>query len=140
MPTSATSPPSRHSRPRNASRSRSRAPRTPARSPAASILFIAKTNQPEPRLALTPRGPAIFAVDIDQLRPDQPAVIDDKAIGYPFGLADLPPGDYYAQAVINVYEQVRRADGKTIWVHLNDGRVEFFNNAVGQPLQRRRCR
>jgi hypothetical protein len=95
------------------------------------VLFIAKTKQVEPRLALQPRGPAIFAIDIDQLNPDRPAVIDEKAIGFPFGLADLPPGDYFAQAVINVYEQVHRADGKTIWVHLNDGRVEFFNNAAG---------
>src|SRR5262245_6337774 len=54
------------------------------------VLFIAKTNQVEPRLALNPRGPAIFAVDIDQLKPDQPAIIDDKAIGFPYGLADLP--------------------------------------------------
>ena len=95
------------------------------------FLFIAKTNQVEPRLALSPRGPAIFAVDIDQLRPDQAAVIDEKAIGYPYGLSELPSGDYYAQAVINLYEQVNRADGKKIWVHLNDGRVEFFNNASG---------
>ena len=95
------------------------------------VLFISKTNQAEPRLLLQPRGPAIFAIDVDQLKPDQPAIIDEKALGYPFNLNDLPAGDYYAQAVINVYEQVRRADGKTIWVHLNDGRVEFFNNAVG---------
>ena len=48
------------------------------------------------------------------------------ALGYPTSLADLPPGDYFAQAVINVYEQVHRADGKTIWVHMNDGTIEFF--------------
>src|SRR5207244_1057895 len=94
------------------------------------VLFLAKTNQNEPRFSLAPRGPAIFAVDIDQLLPGQTVVIDNGALGFPMGLADLPPGTYYAQAVVNVYEQVHRADGKTIWVHLNDGRVEFFNNAV----------
>jgi hypothetical protein len=95
------------------------------------VLFLAKTNQPEPRLALQPRGPAIFAIDIDQLQPGQSATIDNSAIGFPGALNDLPPGDYYAQAVINVYEQVHRSDGKTIWVHLNDGHVEFFNTAAG---------
>jgi len=95
------------------------------------VLFISKTNQPEPRLALSPRGPAIFAIDVDQLKPGQSATIDNNALGFPAALNELLPGDYYAQAVINVYEQAHRSDGKTIWVHLNDGRVEFFNTAAG---------
>jgi enterochelin esterase-like enzyme len=95
------------------------------------VLFVSRTAQPEPRLALSPRGPAVFGVDLDQLRPDRPAVVDDKALGYPMQLSSLPPGDYYVQAVINLYTQVHRSDGKSIWVHLNDGHVEFFNNAVG---------
>ena len=95
------------------------------------ILFLARSAQPEPRLALAPRGPAIFGIDLDQLRPDQSAIVDASAIGYPVSISELPPGDYVAQAVINIYEQVHRADGKTIWVHLNDGSVEFFNTAAG---------
>jgi hypothetical protein len=95
------------------------------------IVFLARSAQSEPRLALSPRGPAIFGIDLDQLRPDQPVIVDNGAIGYPMAMADLPPGDYVAQAVINIYEQVRRADGKSIWVHLNDGSVEFFNTAAG---------
>jgi len=95
------------------------------------VVFLAKTNKPEPRLALQPRGPAIFAIDINQLQPGQSVTVDNSAIGFPGPLNDLPAGDYYVQAVINVYEQVHRSDGKTIWVHLNDGRVEFFNTAAG---------
>jgi hypothetical protein len=33
--------------------------------------------------------------------------------------------------VVNVYEQVHRSDGHTIWVHMNDGTIEFFNTAAG---------
>ena len=95
------------------------------------VLFVAKTDQPEPRLALSLRGPAVFGVDLDQLRPDQPAIVDNSAVGYPARLSELPPGDYYVQAVINVYERVHRSDGHTIWVHMNDGTLEFFNNAAG---------
>src|SRR4026207_169595 len=47
------------------------------------ILFLARSAQPEPRFALSPRGPAIFGVDLDQLRPGQAAVVDNSAIGYP---------------------------------------------------------
>jgi hypothetical protein len=95
------------------------------------VLFVAKAAQPEPRLLLSPLGPAIFGVDLEQLAPGRAAVVDTSAVGYPRGLAALPPGDYFVQAVVNVYEQARRADGHTIWVHLNDGTQEFFNAAAG---------
>jgi hypothetical protein len=95
------------------------------------ILAISKSAQPEPRMAISPRGPMIVGVDLDQVAPNQPVLIDERALGFPTSLADLPAGDYYAQAIINVYEQVHRSDGKTIWVHMNDGRVEFFSIAPG---------
>ena len=95
------------------------------------VLAIAKAAQPEPRLLLSPRGPALFAIDIDGLAPGAPAAIDGQSLGYPRQLGELPPGDYFAQAIVNVYDLVHRADGKSIWVHLNDGSVEFFSNAAG---------
>ena len=110
------------------------------------VLFLSKTSQPEPRLQLSLRGPAIFGVDLDQLRPGEPVIItgtsvtyrvserlsvDGTIASYPIALEQVPPGDYFAQAVINVYHQVRRADGKTIWVHMNDGTIEIFSNAAG---------
>ena len=55
----------------------------------------------------------------------------NRRSAFPRPLADLPPGDYFVQAVINVYEQVHRSDGKTVWVHLNDGTAEFFTIAAG---------
>jgi len=95
------------------------------------VLFLAKNAQPEPRMLLSPRGAAMLAIDLDQLRPGQTAVIDNTSIGFPTSLAELPPGDYYAQAVINVYEQAHRSDGNTIWVHLNDGTIDVFSVAPG---------
>src|SRR4051812_35565174 len=95
------------------------------------VLILSKTNQNEPRLLISPRGPAIFGVDLDQLAPDKSITLSNDAVGFPASLAEIPPGDYFAQAVINVYEQVRRSDGKTIWAHMNDGSVEFFSIAPG---------
>ncbi len=95
------------------------------------VLILSKTAHPEPRYLISPRGPAVFGVDLDQLKPDVTVAVDDRAIGAPMQLSALPPGDYFAQAVINVYEQAHRADGKTIWVHMNDGSVEFFSIAPG---------
>jgi hypothetical protein len=95
------------------------------------VLLIAKAAQPEPRLALSLRGPAIAGVDLEQVRPGQPIVVDDGAVAYPMKLSALPAGDYFVQAVINVYDSVRRADGKTVWLPMNDGTIEFFTTAAG---------
>ncbi len=95
------------------------------------VLVVSKRESPEPRLLIGPQGPALFAVDLDQQRAGDAAIIDARAIGYPMSLATLPPGDYFVQAVVNVYERAARADGHTVWVHLNDGRQEFFSDAAG---------
>ena len=96
------------------------------------ILALARKPEPEPRLLISLDGPAIFGVDVEALRPDQPAIIDATSIGYPVrSMGDLPPGEYFAQAIVNVYTEVHRADGYAIWVHLNDGRREFAGTSPG---------
>ncbi|HEV8364673.1 MAG TPA: hypothetical protein VGQ52_14255 [Gemmatimonadaceae bacterium] len=95
------------------------------------VLVISKTAQAEPRLLIGPQGPAMFAIDLEQLPAGGRAVIDQSSLGYPGPLGTLPPGEYTVQAVINVYNQVRRADGHTVWLPTNDGTQEFFSNAAG---------
>lgn len=95
------------------------------------IVAVSKREQPEPRLAISPQGPAIFGIDLEQVRPTHPVVVDDRAVGYPMKLRELPPGEYFVQALVIPYERVRRADGHTLWLRLNDGSVEAFNRASG---------
>lgn len=81
------------------------------------IVVVSRTESPEPRLTANYRGSPVFGVDVDQLKPGQTAVLDDKALGYPLDrLEDLPPGDYYAQAILNVYREFKRSDGHTVWL------------------------
>ena len=57
----------------------------------------------------------LFGVDVDGLAPDTKTIIDDGALGFPAeSLAQVPPGDYTVQAVLNVYETYRRKDGHTV--------------------------
>lgn len=95
------------------------------------VLFVARAAEPEPRLRLSPQGPAIFGVDLDRLGPGEVAVLDEAAQGYPTRLSELEAGDYFVQAVVNVYERVRRADGHVIWVPFNDARQEVFSVREG---------
>jgi len=95
------------------------------------VLVLARAAEPEPRLAINMVGPPLFAIDVEQLAPGAVAAFPADALGYPANLDQLAPGEYWAQAVINVYTEARRSDGHTIWVALNDGRQEFFSNAGG---------
>jgi hypothetical protein len=95
------------------------------------ILVLAKSAEPEPRLLVSPSGPPLFGIDVSALTPGQPAVIDGAATAYPMPLDSVAPGEYWAQVVVNVYEQVKRSDGHTLWLPMNDGRIEFFNTAAG---------
>lgn len=79
-------------------------------------------------LLIAANGAAIFGVELDQLAPGRPVIVDDAALGYPTRLSQLPPGEFSVQPVISVYEPVKRPDGKTIWGHLNDGRQEVFRS------------
>jgi hypothetical protein len=95
------------------------------------ILVVAKQDKPEPRTAVSPQGPAVFGVDVEQLPAGGTIAVTDAAIGYPTSLAELPAGDYFVQAVVDVYTRLPRADGHTIWAHMNDGSIETFNFAAG---------
>lgn len=103
------------------------------------VLILAREAQPEPRLLVSPQGPAMFGVDIEQLDAGDAAIIDSTATSYPVPLSSLPPGDYWAQAVINVYDRVQRADGPAVWLPMGDGTIEFFTTAAGnvysEPVQ-----
>jgi hypothetical protein len=80
---------------------------------------------------VSPQGPAVFGVDLSELAPGAAVVVDERATGYPVSLSELPAGDYYVQAVVDVYQQVHRADGHTLWLRMNDGTIETFNAAGG---------
>ena len=93
------------------------------------FLFIAQDSAPEPRFqggALGSNGP-FFGVDVNHLAAGASARIDATTPGFPVAsLRDIPEGDYYVQAVLNVYTQMHRADGHTIWVHADQWEGQQF--------------
>src|SRR5690348_10610104 len=65
-------------------------------------------------------GVPLFAVNVSTLSPGAPAVIDANAFGFPVrSLRDIPKGEYWAQPFVNVYTKFARADGHTVWLHMD---------------------
>jgi hypothetical protein len=72
----------------------------------------------EPRLQVSRIGVPFFGRDIAALKPGDAVIIDNSDLGSPLAhLSDVPAGDYYVQAMINLYSEFHRADGHTVWMH-----------------------
>jgi hypothetical protein len=97
------------------------------------FVFLSTDSTREPRLEA---GGVVsipfFGVDVEQLAPGTAAVLDRRAAGYPVqSLERLPAGDYYVQALVSVYTRFPRADGHTIWAHMDEWEGQQFNRAPG---------
>src|SRR5262249_60511524 len=80
----------------------------------------------------TPKSQMVFGVDVDGLQPDEAMVVDGKAWGYPIrSLSNVPPGEYYVQALLQRYETFHRADGKTVKLPMDQGEGRHWNIAPG---------
>ncbi len=73
-----------------------------------------------------------FGVDVSSLLPGSAAVIDASTLGYPLkSLREIPEGDYFVQALVNVYTEFHRSDGHTIWAHMDQWEGQQFNKSPG---------
>src|SRR5262245_27274423 len=100
------------------------------------LLFISDDGKTEPRFqsdqyrANSTRP--IFGVDVDGLKPGQDVVIDERVWGWPArSLKDIPPGDYFVQALLNRYETFHRADGHTIKMPMDQGEGQHWDSKPG---------
>jgi putative esterase len=98
------------------------------------FVLVTRDSTPEPRQAAGGFSTrvAMFATDVDALRPGEAAVVGDTTLGYPLAsLRDIPAGDYSVQAVLNVYTRFHRADGHTIWAHMDQWEGQQFTTSPG---------
>ncbi|MGB7844167.1 MAG: hypothetical protein WBL63_01005 [Candidatus Acidiferrum sp.] len=99
------------------------------------LLGISADKSTEPRFQLREEealSAQFFGLDLDSWNPGAPAIIDSTALGYPLvNLEQLPAGDYYVQAVLNIYETFHRADGHVIKLPLDMGEGQQWNRKPG---------
>ena len=95
-------------------------------------LMIAGKNDPEPRLQIGRTGAPFFGRDVEKLAPGQAAVIDASDLGSPvLSLSEIPAGDYWVQAFVNVYSEYRRSDGHVVWMHDDQWEGQHWNRSPG---------
>ncbi len=100
------------------------------------LLFISDDSTKEPRFqtdeyrANSTRP--IFGIDVDSLKPGEAAIISDTVFGFPVrSLKDIPPGDYWVQALFNRFETFHRGDGKTVKLPPDMGEGQSWSTKPG---------
>ncbi len=100
------------------------------------LLFISDDGKAEPRTQTDQyranSTKPIFGVDVDGLKPGADVIIDDRVVGWPArSLNNIPPGDYFVQALINRYETFHRGDGHTIKMPMDQGEGQHWDSKPG---------
>jgi hypothetical protein len=84
-------------------------------------------------------GDPLFGTSVENLAAGRSAVIDASAFGHPVqSLRDIPAGRYRVQPFVNVYTRFARADGKTVWLHMDQWEGQQWKsspgNIYGEPV------
>lgn len=96
------------------------------------FVIPSRTDDTEPRFQMGRTGVPFFGRDISRLSAGEAAVIDATDLGSPVeSLNDLPPGDYFAQAMISVYSEFKRADGHIVWMHDDQWEGQLWTRSPG---------
>lgn len=101
------------------------------------FVMVSKNNRVEPRLQAGSYNASVpfYGLDVQAIKPGDNAIIDTSVLGYPVeSLSQLPAGEYYVQALLNVYTQVHRKDGHVIWVHWDQWEGQQWNRSPGNLI------
>jgi enterochelin esterase-like enzyme len=106
------------------------------------LLLISERGDPEPRFQSlrSTEPPQLFGGDVEALSPGESTMLGYGTRGYPLeSIAEIPSGEYFVQAVLNVYTTFHRADGVTIKAHMDQWEGQQWNRSPGNlvsPVER----
>ena len=98
------------------------------------IVVVSKNMQGEPpsQVGWGLSTQQVFGKDVDGWKPNQSIDMNGETPGHPLRtLADLPPGTYQVQAVLNIYTTFHRADGHVLKLHADRGEGQQWNGSPG---------
>jgi hypothetical protein len=101
---------------------------------------FSRDNKRTPIEQASPTGVPLFSVAVDGLQSGTPVYITAAERGHPVpSLRDLPAGEYWVQPFVNVYTRFARADGKTVWLHMDQWEGQDWKrspgNLFGEPVK-----
>ncbi|HDZ40265.1 MAG TPA: hypothetical protein ENH59_01095 [Bacteroidetes bacterium] len=97
------------------------------------LLFISKEAEPEPRYQSGGKysSQQVFGLDVEQWT-GEAQIFGSGVFGYPLAdMKDLPPGEYFVQALLHKYETFTLLTGHSVKLPLNRGAGQNLRRAPG---------
>lgn len=98
------------------------------------LFLLSGNNRTEPRFQIAdgPQTQLAFGIDVENWKAGESKMVTQVAFGYPIqSLAQVPPGEYYVQALLHRYETFHRKDGHTVKLPMDRGEGQQWNQAPG---------
>lgn len=99
------------------------------------LIYVSTDSTSSPRLQLSDAASTaqVFGTDVSAWTPGTTrSVTAANSNGYPLAsLADLKPGRYRVQALLNRYQEFKRSDGHTVWLPPDRGEGQQMNSKPG---------
>ncbi len=98
------------------------------------ILMFADNDKSEPRFQINPglNAQPVFGMNVEGMEPGEISVFTDEILGFPHSsLSELPPGDYWVQALLHVYETFNLSTGHTVKLPMDNGEGQQWNRSPG---------
>jgi len=90
------------------------------------------TSEPRFQISVSENTQIAFGVDVAGMKPSDEAIFDAGVFGYPLkSISELPPGEYWVQALLHRYETFRRSDGHVVKLPMDRGEGQRWNSAPG---------
>ncbi len=98
-------------------------------------VIVSQDDCCEPRELIDVTGVPFWGKDVHNFIPSDWIPLEDRdpeVLGFPLEqIAELPPGNYYVQAFLNVYTTFNRSDGNQVQMHLNAGAGQWLWEEAG---------
>jgi hypothetical protein len=112
--------------------------------PVTGMVYVAisRDNHTSPIEQTDPTGVPIFSKYVERLPPGTTVTLGAEDRGHPVrSLRDIPAGEYWVQPFVNVYTRFARADGHTVWMHMDQWEGQNWKrspgNLYGDPVRMR---
>jgi hypothetical protein len=112
--------------------------------PVTGMVYVAisRDNQRTPIDQTGPTGTPLFSKYVEELAPGTATAIGTEERGHPVAsLSGISAGEYWVQPFVNVYTRFPRADGHTVWMHMDQWEGQNWKrspgNLYGEPVKMR---
>ena len=98
------------------------------------LLLLADNEDREPRFQINAglNAQPVFGMNVEGLKPGESKVFDEKIFGFPYkNLSELPPGEYWVQGLLHVYDTFTLSTGHTVKLPMDQGEGQQWNRSPG---------